>query len=134
MLFALALAATQAGAQTKYTFTTFSVPNSQGTSVSAISDNGDVTGYYFLPAPPPSPPLSLTGFLRTASGTIATISYPGGTDTTPGGTNIIGTELNATLVGTGTDGTSLRCVLLETARPAYFSYLGQTSCTAPPCT
>ena len=45
ILFALALVATQAGAQTKYTFTTFSVPNSQGTSVSAISDNGDVTGY-----------------------------------------------------------------------------------------
>jgi hypothetical protein len=90
ILFALALVATQAGAQTKYTFTTFSVPNSQGTSVSAISDNGDVTGYYFLPAPPPSPPLSLTGFLRTASGTIATISYPGGTDTTPGGMNRFG--------------------------------------------
>jgi|ERR1035441_6442431 hypothetical protein len=52
-----------------------------------------------------------------------------------GGTGRIGSELNATLTGTGTDGTtSLRCVLLETARPAYFSYLGQTTCTLPPCT
>jgi hypothetical protein len=32
--------------------------------------------------------------------------------------------MNLELTGAGTDGTSLRCVLLETARPAYFSYLG----------
>jgi hypothetical protein len=50
-----------------------------------------------------------------------------------GGTGIIGSELNATLVGLGTDGlTMLKCVLLQSARPAYFQSLGQ-SCTAPPC-
>jgi hypothetical protein len=54
--------------------------------------------------------------------------------TVDGGTGIIASELNATLVGTGTGGTSLKCVLLETARPAYFVWLGQTTCTAPPCT
>jgi hypothetical protein len=50
-----------------------------------------------------------------------------------GGTGIIGNELNVALTGLGTDGsTELNCVLLEDARPAYFSYLGQT-CTAPSC-
>jgi arylsulfatase A-like enzyme len=50
-----------------------------------------------------------------------------------GGTGIIGSELNATLTGKGTDGSSLRCVLLDGARPAYFMSLGQTGCTPPSC-
>lgn len=50
-----------------------------------------------------------------------------------GGTGIIGDELNVALTGLGTDQTTeLNCVLLEDARPAYFSDLGQ-DCSAPSC-
>lgn len=61
----------------------------------------------------------------------------GGYNTTSpytGGTGIIGNEFNAPLVGTATDGvTALNCILLEVARPQYFTSLGQTGCTAPTC-
>jgi hypothetical protein len=51
-LFALALIAATALAQTGYTFTSFTVPGSGTTGASAIGENGDVTGIYTSPAPP----------------------------------------------------------------------------------
>jgi hypothetical protein len=68
----LALLAAQAGAQTTYTFVTFTVPNSTYTDTVGITESGDVTGYYGLPASNDS-----AGFLRSAAGAIGTISYPG---------------------------------------------------------
>ena len=69
---ALLAAAFGAAGQTTYTFTTFSVPNSTYTDAIAINENGDVTGYYGMDG------ITLfQGFLRSASGQITTISYPG---------------------------------------------------------
>jgi uncharacterized membrane protein len=70
-----------AAAQTTYTFTTFTVPNSTYTDTTAIAENGDVTGYYGLADG------SYQGFLRTASGQITTITYPGSDYTAAYGMN-----------------------------------------------
>jgi hypothetical protein len=85
-LFALALIAAQAWAQTGYSFTTFAVPGSGTTGASAIGENGDVTGIYTSP----NPPYTYAGFLRKALGAITTISYPGATTTAAGGMNRFG--------------------------------------------
>jgi arylsulfatase A-like enzyme len=98
----------------------------------SMANRGEVGNNYSLNSPlqPPGPnnDTNSKATLKSIQGALGTWGSP------DGGTGVIGTELNATLVGTGTDGTSLRCVLLETARPAYFSYLGQTTCTVPSCT
>lgn len=70
-----------AAAQTTYTFTTFTVPSSTYTDTTAIAENGDVTGYYGLVDG------SYQGFLRTASGKITTITYPGSDETAAYGMN-----------------------------------------------
>jgi hypothetical protein len=84
LLFVLT-AATQASGQTTYTFVTFAVPNSTYTDTVGITENGDVTGYYGLQAPN-----QFAGFVRTASGAITTIFYPGTTVSAAFGMNKFG--------------------------------------------
>src|ERR1035441_164584 len=99
-MFALALLAAQASAQTKYTFYTFTVPNSTYTNPAAIDENGDVTGFYGAPVTG-----TQTGFVRTSSGRFVTISYPpGATSTAAGGMNKFGAIAGGYLVGTTTGG------------------------------
>ena len=81
----LFVAASGAIAQTKYTFTTFSVPNSTYTDAIGINERGDVSGYYGVAAPGLS-----QGFLKSASGEITIISYPGQSATVTGGINDFG--------------------------------------------
>jgi hypothetical protein len=96
----------------------------------SMANRGEVGNNYYLNSPLPGQNSD-----QSSLDTLHDLQTQLGTWGSPdGGTMIIGTELNATVVGTGRDGTSLRCVLLETARPAYFVWLGQTTCTAPPCT
>ena len=83
LLCALASVCTQAYAQAPYTFTTFSVPNSTYTNPYAISEGGYVTGRYGLAD-------GYAGFVRTPSGTIGTISFPGARTTAAGGMNRFG--------------------------------------------
>ena len=100
LLFALVPVSTQANAQTTYTFTTFTVPNSTYTSPAAIDESGDVTGFYGAPVTG-----AQTGFLRTSSGKVITISYPpGATSTIAAGMNKFGVIAGAYLVGTSTGG------------------------------
>ena len=81
-VFLLFAAATGAVAQTKYTYTTFSVPNSTYTNAVGINEEGDVSGYYGLDGN-----ALFLGFLRSASGQITTISYPGQSVTAAYGLN-----------------------------------------------
>jgi hypothetical protein len=100
LLFALVSVSTQAAAQTTYTFTTFTVPNSTYTGPAAIDESGDVTGYYGAPVTG-----AQTGFLRTSSGKIIASSYPpGATSTVAGGMNKFGVIAGSYLAGTTTGG------------------------------
>ena len=95
-----ALLAAQASGQPKYTFTTFAVPNSTYTGATAIDESGDVTGFYGAPVTG-----AQTGFLRTSSGKVITVSYPpGATSTNAGGMNKFGVIAGGYLIGTGQGG------------------------------
>jgi hypothetical protein len=74
LLCALASIAVSAYGQTQYTFVTFTVPGSTYTGTFAIDEKGNVTGDYGAPTTG-----AQTGFLRTVSGEITTIQYPGAT-------------------------------------------------------
>ena len=82
LVFSLLAAASGAVAQTTYTFTTFSVPNSTYTDTVGINERGDVSGYYGVAATG-----LYQGFLRSASGKITIISYPGQSATAAYGLN-----------------------------------------------
>jgi hypothetical protein len=77
----LFLTAPAVAAQTAYTFTTFTVPQSTYTDAFGIAENGDLTGYYGLADG------SYQGFLRTAQGKIITVSYPGSGESAAYGMN-----------------------------------------------
>lgn len=77
----LYLLANMAPAQTRYTFTTFTVPDATYTDTFGIAENGDVTGYYGVANG------SYHGFLRTSSGKITTIEYPGSANSAAYGMN-----------------------------------------------
>lgn len=72
VLICLGVVCRGAGAQTAYTFNTFTVPNSTETAPLAINDAGEVTGFYGIP-----PSGGQVGFLRLASGEITTLLFPG---------------------------------------------------------
>jgi hypothetical protein len=82
---ALAWAGSQAGAQTTYTFVTFTVPNSTYTTPAAINASGQVTGFYGAVGTG-----AQTGFFRDVSGAVTTISYPGAAYTAARGLNKLG--------------------------------------------
>jgi uncharacterized membrane protein len=85
VFYLLSLLVTLAGAQTTYTFATFTVPNSTETAPFAINENGEVTGFYGVP-----PSGGQVGFLRLASGQITTILYPGASGSLANGINKFG--------------------------------------------
>jgi hypothetical protein len=93
----LALLAAQAGAQTTYTFVTFTVPNSTYTDTYGITESGDVTGYYGLPGTG-----QCGGFLRAANGKVTILSYPGQSCTAAYGMNRFGVVVGT--YGTAIDG------------------------------
>jgi hypothetical protein len=99
LLPSLAPAVSPANAQTTYTFLTFTVPNSTYTGPVGITESGDVTGFYGVP------PSGLQGgFLRTASGMITTLSYPGATSTGAGGMNKFGVIAGGYVAGSTVGG------------------------------
>jgi uncharacterized membrane protein len=84
-LVVMAMCAAVAGAQTTYSFTTFTVPGSTETGPLAISESGEVTGFYSM-----QPSGASGGFLRSTAGTITMLSYPGATGTAAFGMNKFG--------------------------------------------
>jgi uncharacterized membrane protein len=71
-----------AAAQTAYTFTTFTVPNSTETAPFGINDSGELTGFYGA-----SPSGGQIGFLRLVSGQVTTVLYPGASGSLANGIN-----------------------------------------------
>jgi uncharacterized membrane protein len=62
------------------TFTSFDVAGAAGTQARGIGPAGDIVGSYWLPG---EPAVAAHGFLRSASGDISTVDYPGHLYTIP---------------------------------------------------
>ena len=84
-VFCLPLLVLGASAQTRYTFTTFTVPNAAVTAPFAINERGDVTGFY-----QETLTSAQIGFLRLSSGETTTLLYPGAIGSMATGINNLG--------------------------------------------